>query len=102
MCYEGNKIGPVLGYGRSGHYSTNFIQCFNKNACLGASEEPDEYEAEGTCADGYEGILCAQCKENYVRNGSFQCGKCPEKWQNIFLLIIVVITAIIILVILIK
>ena len=100
VCYGGYQISPVPGYWRSSNSSINFIQCFNRDACRGSTLT--NYHAQGRCASGYRGVLCAQCDLGYVRNGSFQCAKCPEGWQNIILLIVACLVVVTVLVILIK
>lgn len=37
-----------------------------------------------SCKNGYKGILCNVCEDNYVKMGLYTCGKC----ENIYLIII--------------
>jgi len=37
----------------------------------------------GACAEGYQGILCADCSVGYSRTGSsYKCSKCPNQADN--------------------
>jgi hypothetical protein len=44
--------------------------------------EPD-YNPMGSCADGYDGILCTGCSVGFSRSGTFKCAICPEKGKNV-------------------
>jgi len=39
---------------------------------------PPENNPMGTCADGYRGVLCADCDDGYYRKGDYGCGNCPH------------------------
>lgn len=34
------------------------------------------YDPKGSCDEGYQGILCADCKPGYDRFRDFQCQSC--------------------------
>ena len=38
-CFGANSTAPMPGYWRSSPSSTNYIKCFNEDACLGGDEE---------------------------------------------------------------
>ncbi len=40
------------------------------------------YNRMGDCKDGYQGILCSNCKSSFSRSDSFECQKCPDKTAN--------------------
>ena len=48
-----------------------FLPCPLPNACINS----------GTCAEGYEGGLCAACSTGYYKR-SLSCKKCSEKWER--------------------
>jgi hypothetical protein len=49
---------------------------------------PPENNPMGACQEGYQGIVCADCKIGYSRTGSiYECTACPELAQNIIRLI---------------
>lgn len=73
-------IAPKKGYWRSSALSDNFIKCLFFGACLGMTEEADP---KGSCAKGYQGILCADCEVGYSRTGQFECALCPEPVANV-------------------
>jgi hypothetical protein len=53
----------------------------NDEACLG--QNPPENDPLGSCAEGYQGILCTNCQIGYSKQGSEQlCKKCPGRLGN--------------------
>eukprot|EP00347_Sterkiella_histriomuscorum_P016469 403353061 len=91
-CEGGANLGPRPGYWRRTNSSSNFIKCMNPSACLGWFPlDLTTYQPLGQCADGYQGILCAQCKAGYSSTGNFQCGKCPGMAQNIIIMMLIII-----------
>jgi hypothetical protein len=68
-------VGPSAGHWRKNNRSANFLTCLYKPACLGMI--PPMNDPKGSCADGYQGIMCADCKEGYTRSREYQCSKCP-------------------------
>ena len=66
-CHGKNITSPNYGYWRANATSTNFILCFNEEACL----EGDETTPMANCSEGYRGIMCADCDDRYFRNGAF-------------------------------
>jgi hypothetical protein len=66
-CTGGNAIIPLAGYWHSHRYSTQIHRCPHVDQVCG-------YNA--TCAQGYAGNLCGECKEGYGSSGPFDCGKC--------------------------
>ena len=96
-CYGSNSTAPIDSYWRSTPTSINYIECYNPDACLAGDEEAPL----GKCADGYDGILCANCVGRYRRNGSFTCTECANPTENIVvssLYMITLIAAVVILV----
>ena len=91
-------MGPIEGYWRSSNQSSNFIACLYKPACLGMIS-PD-FNPQGTCDAGYQGILCADCQPNFTRSRDYQCTKCESLWWSyfrIFLIVFVVLLLVFIL-----
>lgn len=66
--------------------SVNFFNCFNEQACLGSHTGP-HYDPQGSCHEGYTGVLCGQCEEGFTRNSRFECSKCPPFGTNVILLV---------------
>jgi hypothetical protein len=58
-------VGPKAGYWRKSNYTSLFLKCLNEDACLGMI--PPINDAMGTCATGYQGVLCADCKQGYQK-----------------------------------
>jgi len=52
---------------------------------------PPTYDPKGSCAAGYEGILCSTCSVGYSRNGEFKCDLCPDPTVNIVRLVFIFI-----------
>ena len=80
LCYGGSNVGPAAGYWRKSNYTSNFIKCLNTNACLGMIAP--ENNPMGSCATGYQGILCADCQVGYSSSGDYECGECPDQAAN--------------------
>jgi len=59
VCYGGTNVGPSAGHWRTSNYSANFLTCLYKPACLGMI--PPANNPKGSCAEGYQGIMCADC-----------------------------------------
>ena len=57
QCYGANMTSPQPFYWRSSPTSTNYIKCFNPEACLGGTKDAPL----GICKEGYSGIMCANC-----------------------------------------
>ncbi|KAI9143971.1 hypothetical protein BKA69DRAFT_897617 [Paraphysoderma sedebokerense] len=68
ICSTDGKIAPLPQYGwwKSNDNNT-FLPCFPMDACPGT--------AENTCGDGYKGVRCAECQQNYYRLGAV-CREC--------------------------
>ena len=88
----GSVIGPLAGYWRPTNTSDNFLRCPNPGACLGWVA-PD-WNPIGACAEGYTGVLCAECQTGYSLTGTAKCGACPEPTSNIVKLVFMVIALI--------
>lgn len=84
-CSGGNVVGPVSGYWRSSNATSNFLPCPNPAVCLGWVA-PD-WNPIGACAEGYLGVLCAQCDVGYSLSGVAKCGLCPEMTSNVIKLV---------------
>lgn len=62
-----------------------------------------DYNPQGTCANGYHGILCANCKRGYsISTTKFECNLCPEYSVNIVRIIGILAVAIIAIVFMIR
>ncbi|TNV88127.1 hypothetical protein FGO68_gene3291 [Halteria grandinella] len=80
-CLGGDSIYPLPGFWRSTNTSENFLKCRNDLACIGRN--PPQNESTGACREGYQGILCSDCKIGYSHSGSqFECVKCPDPSLN--------------------
>lgn len=56
-----------------------FVKCFNEKACLEGTEE-NKYR---NCDEGYDGVMCSQCKDEYWRNyGAFECYPCQMQGSS--------------------
>ena len=73
-CYGSNSTSPKAQYWRSSPTSINYIPCPNPDACLGG----DDNSPLGKCAEGYDGVLCANCIGRYRRQGQFVCSECND------------------------
>eukprot|EP00347_Sterkiella_histriomuscorum_P008702 403344080 len=86
-CYGGSNVGPKPGYWRKNNVTSNFVKCQYQDACLGMI--PPENNPQGSCFQGYQGIICSDCKVGYSRSSDFKCSFCPEKSVNIVRLIFI-------------
>ena len=96
-CFGSNQTSPKPTYWRSYATSTNYLKCFNPDACLGGGQE----SPLGDCKEGYGGIMCANCVGRFRRQGAFECEECSSLGVNIFisvLYILILLSAVIILV----
>lgn len=66
-CYGGSKVSPNPGYWRSSNTSSTFIECPSSKSCLGGNQS----YPMGKCREGYIGVLCGECDENFSMTGSF-------------------------------
>eukprot|EP00347_Sterkiella_histriomuscorum_P024148 403332142 len=87
ICNGGSNIGPKPGYWRKSNFTSNFVKCEYTYACLGMIAP--ENNPKGSCLEGYQGIICADCAVGYSRQGDFKCATCPEKVMNIVRLIFI-------------
>jgi len=69
LCYGGSNVGPAPGYWRASSKSSNFIACLYQSACLGMI--PPTNNPQGSCAEGYEGVMCSSCQEGYTRSREY-------------------------------
>eukprot|EP00347_Sterkiella_histriomuscorum_P012942 403366626 len=81
ICSGGSKIYPLPGYWRKSNTTSTIIACMYLQACLGTQNE--QQSAQGECALGYQGVLCADCQTGFSRSGEFRCSQCPERILNI-------------------
>jgi hypothetical protein len=86
ICFHGIYVGPKKGYWRRSADTENFLQCLNEDACLPISPSND-YSATGECAEGYQGVLCADCQVGYSRTGTYVCSVCPDPIWNVIRII---------------
>ncbi|CDW83118.1 UNKNOWN [Stylonychia lemnae] len=101
ICNGGAELGPQPGFWRNSNVSYSFIKCLNPDACLGMI--PPENNPQGSCLEGYKGILCADCQVGYSYTDSrFKCAKCPDFTYNLLRLIAILIVAVFIAVFLIR
>lgn len=81
VCLGGNRIGPLPGYWRMNAESVNMMACFNPSTCLGTIETA--YVPQGTCLEGHEGFLCAECSLGYTGGTEYECHQCPPIVTNL-------------------
>ena len=96
-CYGSNSTAPLPTYWRSDPTSINYIKCFNPDSCLGG----DETAPLGRCAEGYDGIMCANCIDRFRRSDAFVCTECSSPSANVAiscLFILIMLIAIVVLV----
>ena len=86
-CFGRSDIGPKPGFWRSSNTSDNFIECLNKNACLGYDNKENK-DNLGTCEEGYQGVLCSDCRHGYARSGEDQWLKCANPFVNFIRLLL--------------
>ena len=72
ICYGMNNTAPKPGYWRANATKEEYFECPEKEACLGGNIT----DPFGQCAEGYQGIMCAECSEGYVKSGPRGCSKC--------------------------
>ena len=101
QCNGGSDVGPKKGYWRSSAESDDFILCLFFGACTGMNPDGTS-PPTGSCAEGYQGILCADCKVGFSRSGSFECGLCPKPLTNILRLAAIFIFVVAVVIMLIK
>ena len=81
--YNGSYINVNPGYWRSDYFSTNIIECFISDACLGNS-----------CQNGYEGPLCDTCVVNsnvsYFKAPQLGCKACQGEISSFIIMSIVI------------
>lgn len=79
VCFGGQVVAPLPGYWRSSKTSENFMECPNSDVCIGGNET----QPLGRCKEGYSGILCGECSENYSLKEEFKCERCLGHQSNI-------------------
>lgn len=93
-CFGGTAMAPKPGYYRRTLQSTDILKCPNEQACLGGSIE----KLAGTCAPGYQGVLCSECSPGYISSstGILECARCPPYEETVTRIIIAVLIGILI------
>ncbi|CDW74982.1 UNKNOWN [Stylonychia lemnae] len=100
ICLGGSNIGPLPGFWRKSNQSKNFITCPNYAACLGMV--PPQNNPIGSCASGYQGILCSICEEGFSRDGESICSKCPDPILNSIRLLVIFLVVILLVILMIR
>ena len=92
-CFGGGNFTSKPGYWRIAIDSYEFYRCPNPSACLGDPrdfEDPTtqylEIYATGNCFTGYQGILCAECQDDFGYLDGHLCSSCQN--SNYYLQII--------------
>ena len=96
-CFGTNMTAPKASFWRSSPTSENYLECFNRDACLEATKE----FPLGKCEEGYGGFMCTNCVGRYRRGSAFECTECFNPVMNIFIsfvYLLMLIAAVIILV----
>lgn len=60
------------------------------DACLGG----DQNNSMGKCVDGYKGIICGDCGNDYYKSKQFTCTVCPERIKNIIQISFILVFAV--------
>lgn len=66
LCPGRDVLLPLEGCYHSGRHSTQMHKCPKAGACL----------ANGTCATGYDSVLCGHCEPGYGAVGALHCAPC--------------------------
>ena len=61
-----------------------------------------DYNPMGSCAEGYLGILCADCAPGYSKNNYFECAACPDSFLNTLRLVGVLVVGILLIVLIVR
>lgn len=114
-CPGGAVVSVVKGFWRGSYDAlasgdededvpyTRLLKCPNPNACTGvtvtASVDVGEVEdvshanstviVNGTCAEGYRGVLCGACDDGYASIGEGECEQCPSYTSRVITLAVV-------------
>jgi len=64
-------------------------RCPLETACLGVDPNEADQDLRGECSDGYGGVLCHTCEEDYSRLFGDICYKCPPLAVNIILSLVI-------------
>eukprot|EP00347_Sterkiella_histriomuscorum_P016375 403353429 len=100
FCHGGAFIGPKPGFWRKSYYTDTIIQCLYQPACLGMLSP--NFNPKGDCYEGYQGILCADCQNDFSRAGEFQCQKCPANELNVVRLFFTLLGVLLLLILMIR
>ena len=84
-CFGGFNLTPKKSYWRFSSKSTKFFECPNPFACLG---DPRNFSlssyyphfAIGICGEGYSGIKCGVCTDDYGIINKIICIKCSKMY----------------------
>ena len=60
------------GYYRVNSQAEYSMPCYNSEACVGGSRE----QPLGECAEGYKGLACSRCLNNYFKATWKSCSSC--------------------------
>ncbi|TNV88178.1 hypothetical protein FGO68_gene13761 [Halteria grandinella] len=100
-CIGGKELYPLPGYWRSSNHTDLFLACLYPPACIGRSQIENSTQTE--CAEGYQGILCANCQYGYSKSyDSNRCSKCPDNLENILLIAVFIIVFLVVITILVR
>lgn len=72
---NGSFISVFPGFWREDYFSTNILECFIQEACLG-----------NECNIGYKGPLCDTCSGDYFKQPQRGCVKCEAALTSYFLM----------------
>ena len=99
LCPGGNQLLPSPGHWRSSNLSTIIYSCPISEACLGNLTVND---TEGSCSEGYYGIMCDCCNGGYQKISDDTCSVCPSLSTNISISLLIVLILLILGIVLIK
>jgi hypothetical protein len=98
FCYGGAIRSPKGGFWRPSEMSSNFLKCPKTESCVGdpyflKEEETEDFKLVkanfitmssefffGYCEKGYQGVLCAECENEYGIGPSYTCEDCSD-WK---------------------
>lgn len=70
-CYGRADVRLSPGYWRNSNMTDQIAECLTFHSCLGG--------LNSECREGYEGVLCGACQENFYQFGMWECRDCADE-----------------------
>eukprot|EP00752_Nemacystus_decipiens_P012586 g11146.t1 len=77
------------GYWRATASSTDILECYHADACLGGVSGSADY-----CLEGYEGPYCSVCSGGYTAQLGYTCDKCSGSAGGIVVVVVLAVAAV--------